>query len=144
MSFEEKKENLINQMQELVKKLIKDGKGVESKHTSDIVMKPEDKFQFNIDGYPSGSYVTEVKEDKLVSNYGHSYDYEVIGIDELCELIDHLKNKYGEDLDVDVTLSQKEKLGILQLVNDNINSRECDNNELGYLGLINLKNKLQD
>lgn len=42
-----------------------------------------------------------------------------------------------------VDLTDKELLGVLQLINDCVSDRKCDDNELGYLGLLNLKNKIQ-
>lgn len=43
-----------------------------------------------------------------------------------------------------VDLTEKELTGILQLINDCVSERKCDDNELGYLGLLNLKNKIQE
>ena len=42
-----------------------------------------------------------------------------------------------------VSLTNEELVGLLQLINDCISERKCDENELGYMGLLNLKNKLQ-
>ena len=42
-----------------------------------------------------------------------------------------------------VDLTDEEIVGVLQLINDCVSDRKCDENELGYMGLLNLKNKLQ-
>ena len=42
-----------------------------------------------------------------------------------------------------IELTDLEMVAVLQLINDNISDIKCDENELGYMGLLNLKNKLQ-
>ena len=91
-TFEQKKDDMIEKMGEFVKDAIF-LKGEESKEFSEKVLKPDNEFMFNLEGVGS-PYVTEVAEDKLICNYGHTYSYDCLGIDELCQLIDHLKEKY--------------------------------------------------
>jgi len=42
-----------------------------------------------------------------------------------------------------VALTDQEMVAVLQLINDCVSDRKCDENELGYMGLLNLKNKFQ-
>jgi hypothetical protein len=93
ITFEERKEALIDDMKQTIATIIYH-KGSPSKEFSEKILKPDDGFMFNIDGYPSGSYVIEVGADRLNSNFGHQYDYSSLGIDELCQLVDHLVDKY--------------------------------------------------
>jgi len=66
-------------------------KGVKSEHTGDFVLRIQDEEQmYNIDGYPSGSYITEITPSGLVSNYGHTYGHDSISIENLCLVIDSI------------------------------------------------------
>jgi len=95
MKFEDKYNTLINDIQVTVE-VLADHKGEDtSRHYSEKVLKPDDDFMFNLDvGHPSGSYVTEVKKDGLVSNYGHVYSFDQLELEKVCQLVDHLKEKY--------------------------------------------------
>lgn len=44
---------------------------------------------------------------------------------------------------IKVSLTEDELIGVLQLVNESISERKCNKNELRYMGLLSLKNKLQ-
>lgn len=147
MSFEIKREALITQMKNFVQTCVNNKVTEISKHDSSNVLKPDDEFQFNLKTHYNG-YVEEVSEDGyLMSNGGNHYNYDSLGMEELCELFDHLKSKYGfvgAEEEKEVSLTNAEVTGILQLINDNINDRKCDDNDLGYMGLLNLKNKIQN
>lgn len=94
MNFEEKYQLLVSDIEETISILVT-YKGEDSKHYSDKALKPDDDFMFNLDvGHPSDSYVTEVKKDGLVSNYGHKYNFDCLEMQELCKLVDHLRKKY--------------------------------------------------
>lgn len=92
MTFQEKKDNLIDGMIMAIRELVA-RHGVDSKDYSDKVLIPDERFMYQIEGYPNGK-VVEVN-DKLICSFGHRYDYTAIDIDELCELIDHLIDKYS-------------------------------------------------
>ncbi len=93
MTFKEKYEQLINDMNEVLGIIIT-YKGEESKHYSEKVLKPDDEFMFNLEGIGC-PYVEEVANGELICNYGHKYDYSCLDTEELCKLTDHLREKYA-------------------------------------------------
>ena len=96
MSLEVKYLEFLDKITEAISDLVQSKGKEDSKHYSDKVLKPDDDFMFNLDvGHPSGSYVTEVKKEGLVSNYGHVYSFDSLETQELCQLIDHLQIKYS-------------------------------------------------
>lgn len=95
MTFEEKKDEFFRDIYGTMINLV-DEAGQESEHYSDKVIIPDDDFMFNLDvGHPSGSYVIEVTGTELISNYGHKYNFDVLELEVLCELLDHLVEKYS-------------------------------------------------
>ena len=59
--------------------------GEDSKHRGERVLKVKDGQQFNLDG---GRYLTEVGSRELIDNLGYSYNYDVLALDQLCEIVD--------------------------------------------------------
>lgn len=59
--------------------------GEDSKHRGKRVLKVKDGQQFNLDG---GRYLTEVGSTELIDNLGYSYNYDVLDLDQLCEIVD--------------------------------------------------------
>jgi hypothetical protein len=55
------------------------------------------------------------------------------------------KNNMAQETEntTQVELTEDELTGVLQLINNCISDRKCDENELGYMRLLELKNKLQ-
>lgn len=63
-----------------------DKKGKESKTLSCMVLKiKKEEQQFNLDG---GRYLTEISKAVLIDNNGYSYNYDVLTLDQLCEIVD--------------------------------------------------------
>ena len=94
MGFEAKRQEIISDIKELVRKLIEDNRGVESKQFSKDVLIPDEDYQFNLGTHYNG-YVTEVTDERLFSNEGNSYFYEQLSMEQICEIADNLENKYG-------------------------------------------------
>ena len=70
-----------------IAKLIKK-RGKESKHRNEQVLKIKDDQQFNLDG---GSYLIEMTPTELIDNYGHSYSYDCLNLEQLCEIADSFR-----------------------------------------------------
>jgi hypothetical protein len=59
--------------------------GQESNHQNEKVLHIKDDQQFNLDG---GRYLTEVSTTELIDNCGYTYHYDVLTLEQLCEIAD--------------------------------------------------------
>lgn len=66
--------------------------GKESEVNSKKCLPLSDDFQDNIDG----TYLVEVNEEYFVSDDGQQYSYDCISMDRFCEIVDDLKETFGE------------------------------------------------
>ncbi len=62
-------------------------KGKESKHSTERCLKVKQDQQFNLDG---GRWLEEISADKLIDNYGYTYSYSVLTLDQLCQIADNI------------------------------------------------------
>lgn len=93
-TFEQRNDDFVSEMRERIGNLIFHS-GVESKSYSEKVLIPEDDFKFNIPNTHYNGYVVEVSGSNLICDHGHQYSYDVLEMEELCQLIDHLIKKYS-------------------------------------------------
>jgi Na+/phosphate symporter len=95
-NFEEEREGIIERMKNFVKEIILRGDANISEHDSSECLMPDDDFQFNLSGTHYSGYTEEVGEDYLMSNMGNHYAYDNLDMEQLCQLFDHLQEKYKE------------------------------------------------
>jgi hypothetical protein len=62
-------------------------RGVESKHSSEKVLKIKDDQQFNLEG---GRYAVEITPTLLIDNEGYQYSHDSLRIEEICEIVDNI------------------------------------------------------
>jgi len=96
---------------------------------------------YNIDG--ASTYVVAVSPYALISESGYSYAHSGIEFEQLCEIVDAFTPIEDVNDKTQLEFTDRELTAVLQLINNNISDRKCDENELGYMGLLDLKNKLQ-
>lgn len=83
--FTNKYRSLSQEVRSRVEQLI-DKKGVESDNISGRVLKVKnDDLQFNLAG---GRYLTEIGREVLIDNSGYQYGFDVLTLEELCEVVD--------------------------------------------------------
>lgn len=84
-NFVNKYHNLRQQVTSEIASLIRQH-GEESRHRNEQVLKiKSDELQFNLDG---NRYLTEIGSTELIDNYGNSYNYSVLPLEQLCEIVD--------------------------------------------------------
>lgn len=93
MSLEVQYLEFLDKITETISDLVQKKGAEDSEHYSEKVLKPEDEYKFNLEGVGC-PYVVEVSEKNLICNYGHTYSFDSLDTQELCQLVDHLTNKY--------------------------------------------------
>ena len=82
LQLETLKSDIIARFQELIPFY-----GTESRHSSDNVLKiDKDNLMFNLEG---GRYLTEIAVTYISDNLGYRYEFELLTIEELCEVADY-------------------------------------------------------
>jgi hypothetical protein len=60
--------------------------GVESAFQNEKVLKvTQERLQFTLDG---SHYLTEISNEELIDQSGYTYSYDVLTLEQLCELVD--------------------------------------------------------
>ena len=92
--YSEKLDKLVDEalttLQELIIK-----HGVKSEYkTNKCLCITEEKYKFYLEG---GRYLSELHYSEIVDDSGYSYDYSVLPISDLLELVDYLVEKYNHE-----------------------------------------------
>jgi hypothetical protein len=62
-----------------------------SEHSNTIVIKIKDEnIQFNLSG---NRYLTEISHNNLIDESGYEYGFDVLSLDELCQIADYCTSK---------------------------------------------------
>ena len=89
MTYTQKLEKLEVSLHNSIRKIV-NIKGVDTKNGSNRIRIKHDCFMFNIEGSSNNDYIIEVGEFHLHSAQGLTYNFNCIGIEELCELVDYI------------------------------------------------------
>jgi hypothetical protein len=83
-TFRRKYLNLKQEVVSEITSLIRQ-QGEDSKHRNERILKVNEAQQFNLDG---GRYLEEVASTELIDNQGYAYHFDVLTLDQLCEIVD--------------------------------------------------------
>lgn len=84
--FQDKYKDLLRSVNRKFTQLITK-KGEDSKHKDEKVLKVKsDDFQFTLEGK---HYLTEISMDELIDEEGYTYSYDVLTLEQLCQLADY-------------------------------------------------------
>ena len=64
--------------------------GEKSEFNGHIAVRVKENQQFNLSG---GRYLTEINQHHLVDNHGYEYDFYVLSLEQLCDIVDSLRNR---------------------------------------------------
>lgn len=79
MNYQKKLEILRNDVELVISTIVREGF---------LNTKYNETLAFNL---PNSSYLSCITPDCLVNNYGFTYPYSVLKLEELCEIADYLK-----------------------------------------------------
>lgn len=90
MTFKEKHQNLLAEIQETLQILIYHN-GETSQFNGEKCLIPDEDYMFNV----GSSWIMEVHADKVLTPYGTAYQFSTLSTYSIVELADHLMKKYG-------------------------------------------------
>jgi hypothetical protein len=63
-------------------------KGTTSEFMSKMAIKVDGEYCYNLDG---NRWLVEVTQNELIDNQGYQYQFNVLDLDDLCSIADHLE-----------------------------------------------------
>lgn len=94
MNFEQKKNQLFDDMHQQIDELVQ-ALGENTSNVGRPVLKIEKDFWKGVPNVHYAACFNEINSDSLFCTVGHSYSYDTMDIEDLCEVIDHVIEKYN-------------------------------------------------
>jgi hypothetical protein len=85
--YQKKYEDLAYDVKNKIKAMV-EKKGKESEHSNIKVLKLKDEQKFNVGD--RGSYIIEIGEEVLIDINGGQYHFQVLTLEQLCEIADNI------------------------------------------------------
>ena len=86
--FTEQLQELRERVEQSISKNVAE-KGVASKFMSKMAIKVDGELCHNLDG---SRWLVEVTQNELIDNQGYQYQYDVLGLDDLCGIADYFES----------------------------------------------------